>query len=98
MVAETAGFSAEAVLRLCAATWQSIELLAIDDTMTAGLTAHLATAEAAVRREPIDYIKAVAAVRLVRYVLVEASDGPIARALADSAARVLGEDVGGLFS
>jgi hypothetical protein len=89
---------AAAVLRLCDAVRDAIGLLGIPRLEADDLLAHVARAAAAAKTEPIDAVATIAAVKLVRHRLMEVADGPVAAFLTDSAARILGDDFGRLFS
>jgi hypothetical protein len=87
------------VLRLCAETRLAMGSLALEKEIGADFRAHLHAAEEALRTAgSTDTDVALVAVKRVRHILVEAADGPIAAVPADSAARILGDGVGRLFS
>ena len=89
---------AAAVLRLCCAVRDAIPLLGIPRTDADDVLAHVARAVKAAEAEPIDSAAAATAVKLVRHRLMEVADGPVAAVLADSAARIVGDGFGRLFS
>jgi hypothetical protein len=87
------------VLRLCAATHAAMGNLALPASAQADLLACLQAAENAAPSSAVaDADAMMVAVKRVRYVLVEAADGPIAAVLADSAARIVGDGIGRMFS
>jgi hypothetical protein len=87
-----------AVLQLCGAVRDALPLLGVRDAQADDLLARVAGAVAAVGSRPMDPVAVTAAVKMVRHRLMEVADGPVAAMLADSAARIIGDDVGRLFS
>ncbi len=73
-------------------------MLAAPPSIGNDLTEQVEAARAALDLHPDDASRSLPAVRAIRYILVEACDGPMAAILADSAARLLGDDTGRLFS
>jgi hypothetical protein len=89
---------AAAVLRLCGAVRDAIPLLGIQPGEADDLRADVMRAAAAAETQPVDTVVAIAAVKLLRHRLMEIADGPVAAVLADSAARIVGDGFGRLFS
>ncbi|WP_041831771.1 hypothetical protein [Actinoplanes sp. N902-109] len=87
-----------AVILLCGATLQAMPSLGLEPSMADELNGALARARKAVSAEAVQAEAALSEVRMMRYILVEAASGPLAAFLADSAARIIGDDIGRLFS
>jgi hypothetical protein len=86
----------EEVLRLCRALRDADGLLGLSDLQQVELLALVTRAEqAAAGTDPAGMD---APIRAIRYLLVEAADGPIAAFMSDAAARIAGDDIGRLFS
>ncbi|GGK94348.1 hypothetical protein [Mangrovihabitans endophyticus] len=89
---------ADDVLKLCRAVREAITLLRLTEAQRAELLAATARAEVAAARTPVDHIGIATHLRSMRYMLVELADGPFAAIMADSAARILGDCIGRMFS
>jgi hypothetical protein len=85
-----------AVVSLCRAVRQGVDLLSLDFESCTDLLHHLDIAELSAngddRAVMIDQVKAI------RYVLLEVADGPVAPFLADAAALIIGDGFGRIFS
>ena len=92
------GMDVHEVLRLCSAVREALPVLGADPRSAGQLVAYAADAERACRSDPAATRTALAAVKQIRYLLIEGADGPIAAILADSAASIVGDDIGKLFS
>jgi hypothetical protein len=90
--------SPDAVIRLCDAVRTSAILMVADEPARVDLLSVAEVARAAVTADPIDHDEVLTSVRRIRYILIEAGDGPIAAIMADSAARILGDDIGTIFA
>jgi hypothetical protein len=88
----------QAVLRLCGAVRQALPSLGTDSGTADTLRSYAGAAEQACQSDPPSAAAVLTAVRQMRYLLIESADGPIAAILADSATRIVGDDIGRLFS
>lgn len=88
---------ADDVLSLCRALRDGKDMLALTEPEQANLLDRVARAEQAATATPIGYVDMETQVRAIRYLLVEVADGPISAFMADSAAQIIGDDVGRLF-
>jgi hypothetical protein len=90
--------TAEDVLSLCRALRDATGMLGLDSSGEVDLLEHVALAEQAATTVPVDQTGMEIQLRALRYLLVEVADGPISAFMADDAARIIGDDVGRLFS
>jgi hypothetical protein len=86
------------VLRLCSAVREAMPLLGVSPQAASDLLAFAAEAERACRLDPPAPSAMQAAVKRIRHQLIESADGPLAAILADSAGRIIGDDIGKIFS
>ncbi|BCJ51839.1 hypothetical protein Asp14428_33140 [Actinoplanes sp. NBRC 14428] len=86
------------ILRLCSAVREALPMLDISPQAASDLLAFAAEAEMACRVTPPSPGAAQAAVKRIRHQLIESADGPLAAILADSAGRIIGDDIGKMFS
>jgi hypothetical protein len=93
---EPVSIKAAEVLSLCAALRDGIAMLGLDGVQQLDLLRDLGVAEQAAA-SPVDEPGMDAAVRAIRYALMEVADGPIAAFMADAAARIIGDGYGKLF-
>jgi hypothetical protein len=70
------GLDAQEVRGSCNAVRQAVPMLSLDEAPETAIAAHADRAEDALQHEPNEVM---AAVREIRYVLVEFADGPVAR-------------------
>jgi len=86
------------VLSLCRALRDGVAMLGLSKSQQAELLQQVTRAERAATAQPIDGTTVDAAVRSMRYLLVEVADGPIAAFMADAAAEIIGDGIGKMFS
>jgi hypothetical protein len=86
------------MLRFCAAVDDAMPVLGLDVSAQHILGLHLIAIRAAAGSDPPNVPAALNAIRMVRQLLIENADGPVAAVLADSSAKIIGDGVGKLFS
>ncbi|MFI5937869.1 DUF4259 domain-containing protein [Actinoplanes sp. NPDC051494] len=92
------GVAREETLNLCRAVRDAGPLLGLPERARSEILLLVEAVERSAMAPSFGSAETLAQVRAIRYLLVEVADGPVAALLADAASRVLGDDIGRLFS